>query len=526
MTHQPLPERPNLAQLKTQAKDLLRAARHHEPAALARLRTLPALAGRNDEELARTTFALHDAQSVIAREHGFPSWNDLRERVEELTLQFAEAVDEFVRAATDGRGGRARRLLTLHPAIARADLQTALVLGDAATVRHRLQQDPTLAIRPGGVRDWEPLLYVCHTAMHRTGDASADGLVAIVRHLLALGADANTRFPWRHHGVRRAVLWGAVFATGSLELAKVLLEAGANPNDGVTLPIAASAGADGIDALELLHAHGADVNQPWATDGTSALHAVLGWTSGIAGVRWLLEHGARVNDVFGPLAETALHVAARRCGADMIDLLVRHGAVIDARRADGRTAYALAAKSGNRAAAEALVRHGADPTLAEADRFVAACAAGDRATADALVARRPELRAQGAEALQEVLRAAAERGDLPTLALALDYGAGPDATDEMGRTALHCAAMAGWPDVARALLERGASVTARDAEFHAQPLIWAAEGSRSVGSDGGKRDHATVGRLLLAAGSPVDWSPGDEPSAAIVEIVESWSQGG
>jgi ankyrin repeat protein len=306
----------------------------------------------------------------------------------------------------------------------------------------------------------------------------------------------------------------------------VLLEAGANPNDGVTLPIAASAGADGIDALELLHAHGADANQPWATDGRSALHAVLGWTSGIAGVRWLLEHGARVNDVFGPLAETALHVSARRCGADMIDLLVRHGAVIDARRADGRTAYALAAKSGNRDAAEALLRHRADATLAEADRFVAACATGDRATADALVARRPELRAQGAEALQEVLRAAAERGDLPTLALALDHGAGPDATDEMGRTALHCAAMAGWPDVARALLERGASVTARDAEFHAQPLIWAAEGSRSVGSDGGKRDHAAVGRLLLAAGSPVDWSPGDEPSAAIVEIVESWSQGG
>jgi hypothetical protein len=33
-----------------------------------------------------------------------------------------------------------------------------------------------------------------------------------------------------------------------------------------------------------------------------------------------------------------------------------------------------------------------------------------------------------------------------------------------------------------------------------------------------------VGRLLLAAGSPVDWSPGDEPSAAIGEIVESWSR--
>src|SRR5262249_47939727 len=132
MTATQLPERPNLDQLKRQAKDLLRAARSGDSAALERFRILPAFGHLSNADLARRTLALHDAQSAIAREHGYDSWNALRERVEELTLEFAEAVDSFVEAATDGRSDRAERLLALHPAIARASFHTALLLGDAA----------------------------------------------------------------------------------------------------------------------------------------------------------------------------------------------------------------------------------------------------------------------------------------------------------------------------------------------------------------------------------------------------------
>jgi ankyrin repeat protein len=87
------------------------------------------------------------------------------------------------------------------------------------------------------------------------------------------------------------------------------------------------------------------------------------------------------------------------------------------------------------------------------------------------------------------------------------------------KTALHVAAMEGWPDVVRARLAPGASVAARDREFKAPPLIWAAEGSRTSRKD---RDHATVGRLLLEAGSPVAWQQGEEPSEGILEIVDDW----
>ncbi len=161
--------------------------------------SLPALSNTPVEKIDARELALHDAQSVIAREHGFPSWNALREEVEARTLTFAEAVDEFVRAATGGAADRARRLLKLHPAVATATLQTALVLGDAAQVEARLTERPGLATTPGGPQQWEPLLYVCHTCLHRDDPERMDGLLTIARRLIALGANPNAEYHWNWH---------------------------------------------------------------------------------------------------------------------------------------------------------------------------------------------------------------------------------------------------------------------------------------------------------------------------------------
>lgn len=64
-----LPAKPSLEHLKSQAKDLLAAAKGGEADAIARFPRLS------------STLALHDAQSVIAREYGFSSWRALREEV-------------------------------------------------------------------------------------------------------------------------------------------------------------------------------------------------------------------------------------------------------------------------------------------------------------------------------------------------------------------------------------------------------------------------------------------------------------
>ena len=225
MTARQLPERPNLDQLKRQAKDLLRAARAHDADALARFRTLPAFAHHSDADLERASLGLHDAQSVIAREYGLDSWNALRERVEELTLEFGAVADLFMEAATDGRADRAERLLALHPGIAHANFYTALVVGDSEAVERQLAEDPRRALERGGPRGWEPLHYVCYTSVGARSETREAGLVAIGRRLIALGANPNLRFPWRHHEVERPVLWGAVFVVRSLRLATVLLDA-------------------------------------------------------------------------------------------------------------------------------------------------------------------------------------------------------------------------------------------------------------------------------------------------------------
>jgi hypothetical protein len=65
-----LPGRPNLDQLRRQARELLRAAADGEPTALARIRTFS------------DRVSLSAAQLAVAREHGFASWPALHAEVE------------------------------------------------------------------------------------------------------------------------------------------------------------------------------------------------------------------------------------------------------------------------------------------------------------------------------------------------------------------------------------------------------------------------------------------------------------
>jgi ankyrin repeat protein len=492
MAAKQLPPRPNLDQLKHQAKDLQRTAQ----------------------------IPLHEAQTRLAREYGFTSWNALRDHVEALTLEFDAAVAAFIEAATDERRERAERILSLHPGIAKASLYAALVLGDAPAVEARLAQDPSLARKAGGVRGWEPIHYVCYTSMAHESPGRAQGLAEIARRLIALGVDPNTRFPWLHHDVRRPVLWGASRHVRSLPLVAALLDAGADPNDGVTLPLAASAGD--IPVLEALRTRGANVDQAWASDGATALYAILNWSRTPDGVLWLLAHGADPNAVFAENGETPLHVAARAWDVPLVEAMVARSADIERKRADGRTPYAVAELNGNRAVADWLLARGASPEISAVDQLVAACSRGDRKAAEALLAKTPTpgLREQISDDHYIAFHQAAERNDVRALEAMLACGFDPNRPDPgIGKTALHSAAMEGWPDAVRVLLAHGASVHVRDREFKGQPLVWAAEGSRQ-GREG--RDFAAVGRLLLDAGSPVEWESTEEPAEGLLEIVEAW----
>ena len=433
MTSQQLPEQPNLEQLKKQAKSLLHDARAGDRAALERFRVLPALCAKSIDELGAVGLALHDAQAVVAREYGFKSWKELREHVEERSLTFTAAVDEFIRCATGGAPARALRLLALHPGIAHASLYTELVLGDAAAVESRSSRQPELVKQAGGLQGWEPLLYVCHTCLHQDSPQRAAGMVATARALLARGADpdAQYHFQW-HRELPRTALWAALCAANHLPLAQVLLEAGAEPTDGVSMHI--TAGTGNIAALELLHRFGADVNG--IPGGVPPLRYTMSWSPGrlarAAGVRWLLEHDADVNLSWGEMNEAPLHIAAQRWDVEMVESLVQRGADINRRRADGCTPHTLAELQGNREVAKWLLACGAKDELSPLQRFVAACTQDDRNHAEALLRDSPHLRDQLQKEHHLMLHYPAERGDAATLETMLACGFDPNIKDGEG----------------------------------------------------------------------------------------------
>jgi len=502
MTSKQLPERPNLEQLKKQAKSLLRSARAKDPAALQRFRVLPALATLPLDRLQATDLALHDAQSVIAREYGFKSWREFHEHVEEQSLSFAGAIDEFVRCATGAAKERAFRLLARYPAIAHASLHTELVLGDAEAVEVRLQKHPETATQAGGTQNWEPLLYVCHTCLNQDAPERAAGLVVIARALLARGANPNAEYHWNwHRELPRTALWGALCAVNHFPLAEALLEGGANPTDGVSMHI--TAGSGNLPALELLHRFGANVNG--IPGGVPPLRYILGWTNTTGGVGWLLEHGADPNLPWAEPGDAPLHIAAERCGVPMVELLVRHGADIHQRRRDGRTPHTLAALHGNKEVANWLREHGAGDELSSVEKFVSACARGDQSQAVEMLRVNPGLRGELRLEHHLMMHVPAERGDVVALETMLTCGFDPNVRDNEKVTPLHRAAMAGRAEAVRMLLAHGASVNALDGMFSATPLVWATEGWQHGPKEG--VDHVSAARLLIAAGSPLEWNP-------------------
>src|ERR1700733_3236607 len=81
-----LPAQPSLENLRKQAKDLLEAYRSGDPAAVAEVQ-------RFERAPDSGKFALNDAQRILARAYGFPSWPKLKAFVDGATIaRFAEAV--------------------------------------------------------------------------------------------------------------------------------------------------------------------------------------------------------------------------------------------------------------------------------------------------------------------------------------------------------------------------------------------------------------------------------------------------
>lgn len=79
----PLPDRPDLDQLRKQAKDLIKAHRRGDTKVCKLLRNLPRFANAADAEILKGRLLLSEAQHALAREHGFKNWAALARHVRE-----------------------------------------------------------------------------------------------------------------------------------------------------------------------------------------------------------------------------------------------------------------------------------------------------------------------------------------------------------------------------------------------------------------------------------------------------------
>ncbi|WP_025225595.1 VOC family protein [Fimbriimonas ginsengisoli] len=77
---------PNLENLRKRAKGILRRHREGDFSVASAIRSaLPRFAGWTDRDILQADFRLKDAQEVVARQHGFDSWQSLAERIDSMS---------------------------------------------------------------------------------------------------------------------------------------------------------------------------------------------------------------------------------------------------------------------------------------------------------------------------------------------------------------------------------------------------------------------------------------------------------
>ncbi|KAK4155976.1 ankyrin repeat-containing domain protein, partial [Chaetomidium leptoderma] len=243
--------------------------------------------------------------------------------------------------------------------------------------------------------------------------AALNGHAEIVTLLLDHGANANAFSPHIQEGTALQ----AACATGNTDVARILLARGAHPGYGAgdfTNPLIAATSNGYGDAVELLLQHRADPNAPGGLDGST------------------------------PLINAACTLPAK-----YLDLLVRHGAVVDQRDPDEDTALILSALVGDDACVEILLNHGAHVNLGGkhyGSPLHAAASNGHTETCRLLLRRGADPRLRGGP-YHTALQAAAASGNAGTVGaiLAAAGGRDDDVNAEGGGgeyfTALHAAAV-------------------------------------------------------------------------------------
>jgi hypothetical protein len=322
----PLPQHPDLEQYKKLAKELLRATQSNDPGAIRNwsanwvkvlversgIEITPQLPVRTDawvRDVANFAKAklsdggkLSDAQFVIARSHGFPSWPEFVRHIHQATD--ADSLEAKFEAAAD-----------------------AIVTGNVPALQRLLRENPGL-IRQRSTREHRAtLLHYC----------SANGV----------------------EGYRQKTPKNIVEITGILLEAGAEVDAGANVYGGdcTTLGLAATsvhpekAGVQ-EELMQMLLDHGAVMNTSGITGGRHSLIRGCLANGRPAAARWLVERGAKLD----------LEVAAGTGRLDFVKTFFDSTGHLKppATREDLQRGFVWACGYGHEDVVEFLLRHGAD----------------------------------------------------------------------------------------------------------------------------------------------------------------------
>jgi ankyrin repeat protein len=457
----------NLEQLRKRAKDLRKAHAAGDPDALERVRAQRSAGGPlAAQRAAHPPLRLSEAQLVVAREAGFASWSRARRAIEQQSGTEAEAEADLIRAALAGDTGAVAAVLERRPELPGPSFCAALVLADEAAVATALSRTPELATSRSGPRQWPALLYLCSSRWRAGAPGETAARVRIARALLERGASPDVGTDEMDESLRcyRTALGSAIGWARSPELARVLLEAGADRADGPAL----YEGCAMWHAVRLRDWTSLRVLLDAGPPHWHANHALPQCLEAGSAepVRLLLERGADPNWTMGRwgFGGGSLHEAlAIGCSPEILVLLIEAGAQLELRDRDGRTALASAVRFADGAAAALLRERGArEEEVSDVDHWLGACFREDEREASARLRAQPRLAAELVRSDHQCVARAVRRGRREAVRLLLAGGARPDVADDDGETALHLAAARGAAELCAALALHGASLRARN----------------------------------------------------------------
>lgn len=507
----PLPPRPDLQQLRKQAKELLRALKSGDAGALKRSREhLPdggLSAGREGSGEGPT---LADAQCILAREYGFTHWTRLKEHVESVLLEQGDPVELLQEAFHEDDADMVRRLLERRPEL-RSKLNEPLLGFDSppiTCVRSRRMLD--VLLEAGADLDAKSRWWAGGFGLLHTGDHD------LAAYAIERGAKVDA-----HAAARLGlmdVLRRLVIADPSLVHAR--------GGDGQTpLHFART-----LEIAEFLVDHGADLDARDVDHESTPAQYMIRDRQDI--VRFLVGRGCRT-DLFMAAALGDTNLARRHLDADpgCVRMRVSPEFFPMTRHRSGGTIYQwtlgwfvspheIARQFGHREV-EALLMERSPAEV----KLLDACWSGHESAAQALLRQEPGLVSRLSDADRRHVSLAARNNATSAVHAMLGVGFPVDATGQHRGTPLHWAAFHGNAEMVSDILRYHPPLEVVDADYQATPLGWAIHGSTN-GWHARTGNYAGVVELLLQAGAIPPARYAGRGTEAVNEVLRRHAAGG